>query len=520
MSHSNFLLQLLLIGILSLMPSANAMAFEGIELTPVDKNVQVQANIRQAKYLMEQRGDYVAALKLLKKALQLSPNNAEAKKLQGICNSKIEEQLRAEKEAYNNACKVGTKDALQSFINKYPNSTYRKDAENRIADYELWTSALHSNTKTAYQSYLTTSKYLSFKDEANEKIKAIEAEEEWNNIKNSKTASDFESYLEKFPNSPHVTEAKWNRLVLLGEEFYSMSSKDLAFSYLNEANDIKTLTGSPWSHFNSLKQEREYKDILNSNDVGRVRSFLNGLSTSSEYYNPVSNHLALLLARYLGRTSSDYSMDEALSYAKDASTKSAVNSYIHSAKQARSQYNRQMNAYAHKRWWRENFSWGIDADYGTNISSESGSDMYYSAGLVARFGSYKHTFNMTVGVKYRWFRVMPPTDFDDDVEWELYGGAIAIPINLRFNIGWVSTRSRVFLGIVGEYGAKTFEKADGWFENSYVSVFPKFGITSPHFDMSVYWKTYIGGPFIKGARDEYDEYKSNSLIGLQMAVFF
>lgn len=155
--------------------------------------------------------------------------------------------------------------------------------------------------------------------------------------------------------------------------------------------------------------------------------------------------------------------------------------------------------------------------------------MYYSVGLVARFGSYKHTFNMTIGVKYRWFRVMPPVDDsysyddyyydDDDTNWEYYGGAIAIPVNLRFNVAQISTRSRFFIGVGAEYGAKTFEKAEGAFEKSYVSIFPKIGITSPHFDISMYWKTYIGGPFIEEARDAYDEYKSSSLMGLQMAVY-
>lgn len=501
-------------------PSSGLFASSPTEVMPVDKNVQVKANIRQAKYLMNNRGDYVGALKLLKKAMAISPSNSEALKLQGICNNKIVGQLKAEKDAYDNACKEGTKTALQSFVSRYPNSTYHKDAENRIADYELWANALNANTKSAYQSYISNSKYLSFKDEANEKIKAIEAEEEWNNCKDSDNASVFESYIEKYPNSPHLKKAKWNRLVLLGEELYSKGSKDLAYTYLNEANDIQTLTGNVWDHLKNLKDERDYKDVLNSYDVDRVRSYINGLSSTSEFYTPVSNHLAILLARSLDRYSSDYSMDEALSYAKDASTKSAVNSYIHSAKQARSQYNRQMKAYAHERWWKENFSWGIDADYGTNVSSESGADLYYSVGLVTRFGSYNHTFNMTVGVKYRWFKVMPPIDVYDEEKWEFYGGALAIPLDLRLNIIKVSTRSRIFIGIGGEYGAKLFEKFSGCFEKNYVAIFPKFGFTTPNLDMSVYWKTYIGGPFAKEAREEYDEYKSNSLIGIQMAIFF
>lgn len=510
----------LLVGTFFFVPTFPSFASSPTESMPVDKNVQVTANIRQAKYLMDNREDYAGALKLLKKALNLSPSNSEALKLQEVCNNKIAEQLKAEKNAYNRACKVGTKTALQGFISRYPNSTYKKDAENRMADFELWTQALNANTIDAYNNYLKTSKYLSFKNEASEKISAIEAEIQWNKYKDTNDYAVMDDYISKYPDSPHIEEAKWKRLVLIGEKYYSMNKPYMAYQFLNDANNQKTLTGNTWIHFQKLKKDREYEEMLNSPSISKVKSYLSSLDSKSEYYVPISNHLAILIARELNRFSSDDKMDEARSYAKDASTKASVNSYIHSAKEARSQYNRMMRAYAHKHWWKENFSWGFDIDYETNLANESGSDMYYSVGVVSRFGSYKHKFNMTIGVKYRWFRVMPPIDVDDAVEWELYGGTLAIPVNLRFNIARISTRSRFFIGVGGEYGAKTFEKMRGAFENSYVSIFPKIGLTSPHFDMSMYWKTYIGGPFVEEARNDFDEYKSSSLLGFQMAVFF
>lgn len=519
---NSLLLLMVLLSVAIFAPKSNAMAERSIELAPVDKNVQLKATLRQARFLMDKRNDYEGALKLLKKALKLSPNNSEALKLQQKCNSRIAEKIKAEKDAYKTACEVGTKSALERFISSYPNSTYRKDAENRIADYGLWNSALEANTKSAFQSYLSNSKYLSFKDEANKKIRAFEAEEDWEKCKDSKDDAVFDDYRNKYPDSPHATEAKWKSFVLSGEKYYTQGYKDLAYFYLNEANELNSLSGEALSHYKELKEEKEYKDLLSSYDIYKVRSFLNSLSPSSKYYNPISNRLSYLLAREITKDSPDYSMKEALSYARDAATKEQVNRYIHSAKQERTRYRRQMRTYAHKRWWRENFSWGLDADFGTNINSESGSDMYWSIGPVARFGTYEHLFNMTIGVKYRAFMVSPPFDIDESTSWKMHGGAVAIPANFRFNVARISSRSKMFIGSGVEFGIKVNENSDykGSLNSTYVSVFPKLGITSPYFDISVYLKTYIGGPFIKEARDAFDEYKSSLLYGLEMAVFF
>ena len=72
--------------------------------------------------------------------------------------------------------------------------------------------------------------------------------------------------------------------------------------------------------------------------------------------------------------SSEYSMNEALVYAKDDNTRAAVKRYISKAKADKAYYERQRKKNAHKRWWSKNFKVGIDADFGTNINGDSGAD--------------------------------------------------------------------------------------------------------------------------------------------------
>lgn len=42
----------------------------------------------------------------------------------------------------------------------------------------------------------------------------------------------------------------------------------------------------------------------------------------------------------------------------------------------------------------------------------------------------------------------------------------------------------------------------------------------PHFELSCYWKTYTVSPFDKYASSNFNEYKCNSLLGMQMSVYF
>lgn len=413
---------------------------------------------------------------------------------------------------------------LRAFLRKYPNSMFRQDAENRIADYALWNDAIKINTKDSYLTYLEKSKSKSFEDEANARIVNFEATDEWKRCQESPSIAIVESFISKYGNSQYSKDAVYLLDVLKGEENYNRGNREQAYYFLDKANNIKPLSGNAAQYYQSLLEERKFKETIKSSDVTTVRNYLSRLSPSSPYYGETSNHLALLLGKKLDGFSTDYSMNEALSYASDHTTRLTVENYIQRAKQSRAVMERQRRAQARKRWWRENFKIGIDADIETNLDSKSGLDLFYSAGLVTRWGSYKHVFNMTFGVRYRWFRVKLDKDeiYEYDNKYEQYGGAVCIPLSLRFNIAKISARSKLFLGGGGEFGVSMIEASDakGCFEKNFISVYPQIGITSPNFDISLYWKSYLNGPFVKDISEYLQEFKCKSMAGLQMSIYF
>ena len=73
-----------------------------------------------------------------------------------------------------------------------------------------------------------------------------------------------------------------------------------------------------------------------------------------------------------------------------------------------------------------------------------------------------------------------------------------------------------------EYGAAVFEDKvlEGGYESSYFALMPQIGITSPNFDISLYWKTYLKSPYTDDVTDYLKECKTDNMIGIQMAIMF
>ena len=151
--------------------------------------------------------------------------------------------------------------------------------------------------------------------------------------------------------------------------------------------------------------------------------------------------------------------------------------------------------------------------------------MFYSTGLLLRFGNVDNVFSLVTGVKYRWFRVMPEYDgyYDNgNIEWQYFAGGLNVPLSFRFNVGKIANNSSIYLGLGTEYGFKMFpaKGMNGIVNNNYFSIYPQFGVMWSHFELSCYWKTYTVSPFDKYASSNFDEYKCNSLFGMQMSVYF
>ena len=506
------------------MPNIMQTTASTLAMQQFDKSTMIKKKLADAqKYISNE--DYLAAQNTLNSLLKIDPINSKAKELLEECESGIKKQKQRVHQAYQDACKAGTISALQNFISKYPNSEYVSNAKSRMEDYTLWQKAKEQNTIPAYNYYLSQSSILAYKNDAEEAITTIQSEIEWNNCKTSNDEDRINSFIQTYSSSKYVDQAIYRLNILKGERYYASNNYNLAYMYLNDANIFQTLIGAPAAHLKIINETREFESIISSSNVSKVKSYLTTLSSSSPFYVPTSNRLAILLGSALSTYSSEYSMNEALAYAKDDETRTTVKRYISKAKADKVYYERQRKKIARKGWWSKNFKVGIDADFGTNINGESGADMFYSTGLLFRFGNVDNVFSLVTGLKYRWFRVMPKYDgyYDNGtIEWQHFTGGLNVPLSLRFNLGKITNNGSVYLGIGAEYGFKMFpaKGMDEIVNNNYFSIYPQFGVMWPHFEISCYLKTYPISPFVKYASSNFDEYKCNSLLGMQMSVYF
>lgn len=164
-------------------------------------------------------------------------------------------------------------------------------------------------------------------------------------------------------------------------------------------------------------------------------------------------------------------------------------------------------------------TYGVGADVETNFQNGLGSELYYSLGLAVQLGKASQFVNVITGISYRWIMVSP--EYRGSDSWFLYGSALAIPLDFRFNIAKVGQRSAFFIGIGAEYGV-VFDKKqhDERMGNNELSIYPSVGLRIPYFDFSLYWKTYLNGPFCKDISERNKEFKSESLFGIRVHLFF
>lgn len=120
----------------------------------------------------------------------------------------VAEKQRIEKQRYESACEKGTLEAFQEYIKLYPKGKYAVDVRNRIEDYNLWSEAVKTNTIEAYNHYISTSKFKSFKDNANEAITELRSIEKWKSVKSLKSIAEIELFIKTYPKSSCITNAQ------------------------------------------------------------------------------------------------------------------------------------------------------------------------------------------------------------------------------------------------------------------------------------------------------------------------
>lgn len=517
------------------------MAFEcgssEVELS-IDNKKVIEAFMRQAKHFME-NGDYISAKNKLEKVLELNENHAEAIALLGECQTKIEQQRAAERDALNSAISARSIKALRDFIEQYPKSEYVSQAEDCIEDFELWTATINKNTKAAFQDYLSKSKVLGFQLDAENNIRNIEAEEAWVSCHNSSSIEKLESFVNRYSGTSHTDEARYELDILRAENCYQQNEHDFALTYYKKANSFRALTGDRLKHYNELLQEEQYNKLKKSYELTDLMDFLKHLSTDSPYYNPISNKIAVIKANNLTSYSSEMDMDVALCYAKDEVTKGQVKQRISDVKKQKRINERSRRKRRRQTWWedRVTLGWnmiGFDLDPSLDLDLNSDDDLpatcSLETGLRMRFGRFDDVFNITIGADYQnyWGKYMYYGYYNQEARYQTIHQRLAFPVNLKLNINGGNETSSFFVACSAEFGFEMNEFVDyikcffrqGGNNNGIlmpsIAIEPQIGFNHKHFDWGLYYRYYLNG--YRFMQEEYSV--GNKRFGIYMTVYF
>lgn len=365
------------------------------------------------------------------------------------------EKQRIEKVNYEKSCKKGTLEAFKEYLTLYPNGKYSKDVKNRIADFSFWESTKSLNTIEAYQNYLQKSEFKSFALQANEAITDLKSIAEWNKIKLSSNLSEVEAFTVKYPRSSCLDDAGKRIHELKGVAFYNSGNLQSAYSEFKSAGGKNMLEQNNRSIFDICEEYVDYKKLGSYSNEDELQTFLTKYA-SSQYYNEISNRLAIVKAKKLNMYSGSYSFNEAMSYAKDDQTKSMVSKYIESSKNAYSQYKK---AARHNRIMANGgyVKLGIEImDFGWNgISPDRYLDVcYYNIGASVKFGNYKAPVQLELGIKpgLMIYSTVEGDDYDTAINAET---KFHMPVyaKLKINICNIGENCKLYIAGLGYYNA-------------------------------------------------------------------
>lgn len=419
----------------------------------------------------------------------------------------IAERQRVEKQKYESACRKGTLEAFQEYMKLYPKGKYASEVKKRIEDYDLWAKAVDTNTVAAYDNYLTTSKFKSFKDKANEAIIELQSIEKWKSIKSSKNISEIELFIQTYPKSSCIDNAQKRIHELKGVNYYLANDLLNAYQEFNKAGGKYALEQTNQSQFDECQEYWNYNNLTVYTKEEQLLSYLSKYP-SGKYSNEVSNRVAILKAKAFNMYSSESTFNAALAYAKDETTKNIVKRYAESSKKAYSQHKKQVRkanikangGYVLFGFELLDFGWnGISPDRYLNVG-------YYNIGASVKFGNYKSPVQFEIGIKpgIIFYNYADEDDsyYDSDYEThtEFHLPAYA---KLKVNICNTGKTSKFYIAGLGFYNIVRNEDLENQF-----SVGGGVGFAWKHWDwLTLYYKQDLDNKYLLD-----DKYLGTSLI--------
>lgn len=390
----------------------------------------------------------------------------KGKYVQDVRKRVTEIERKNEQELYDYAAKVETAQAYEAYLKKYPNGQFAQEARGRLEDMELWKKAKSANTIAAYRNYLSTSKNKSFAQLANDAITDLESKDAWNAIKQSSSKSVIENFIQKYPKSSCLPEANKRLNELTAVELYGQGDLQRAYDKFEAAGGRYSIEYSNRSKYDECLEYVEYKKLNSYTKESDLLAFLKKYP-SSRYYDQVSNMVAIAKAKNFSMYASSYTFNEAMSYAKDKTTKNTVQSYIDSTKKSYSQYKRQQR---HNRVMANGgyVKFGLEVmDFGL-AGLTSGDDgqktLYYNVGVSVKFGNYKAPLQIEFGIKPGIVYTLPKYYDSYGYSEEIEKTFFHMPVFAKLKVNLCDAgSSKCYIAGIGTYNAVK----EKYFENDY-----------------------------------------------------
>lgn len=419
----------------------------------------------------------------------------------------IKEKQRIENTNYNETCRIGTINAYRDYLKKYEKENYVPqehitDIKNRIVDYDVWSRAKAKHTISAYESYIKESKYKSYVTEANEAITDIKSIDEWNKIKQNSSIDNINAFLAKYPKTSQRPDAQNRIYELTAVSYYKSGNLASAYLEFEKTGGKQFISSENRIFYDKSEEYYEYYLLGETSKEVDLTSFLNKYP-HSDYYDKVSNMVAISKAKEFSMYTGESSFNAALRYAKDDYTKKRVKLYIDSSKKEYSKHKKQ-KASARRFQNGGTVLFGFELlDFGWNgISSDVDyfDIYYYNMGLSLKLGNYKDPVQFEVGVKPGLLII---DDGINDIETKFHMPAYA---RLKLNLLSFDNDAKFYISGLGYYNAVRNDEL----ENEY-SVGGGIGMAWRHWDWHMlYYKQDLN---IKN-------YLKNNMLGTSIIYYF
>ena len=177
-----------------------------------------------------------------------------------------------------------------------------------------WDMALQTNRIEAYQDFINKYPNSSHVAEAKTKILEQMPAREWEGIKNSNKSSDIGNFITKYPKFENIIEALDRYYSLLGMEYYDNGQQQLAIEAFQKVNQKDQIPPVAQNAFKSLKPIMEFQSLSENSSVYLLKNYLKKYPYSP-YNDKVKNFLAIALLKQFNYNSTQKDYDEALEYA-------------------------------------------------------------------------------------------------------------------------------------------------------------------------------------------------------------